>query len=270
MRKVQLSHGSSRGTRKLKHHLRLPLNRAWKNTTTAHPLTAFLEEDDASDSRLSRLARQLSKQPVDQNHFRAELLNKLQRVPYSQPKNPHKHKYTFLDRLKAKRALSVFLHTSTLRGIRDWLLLRDILRTDRDLECKNLSVERFPLRFHRVLTSELSRHQKAIIRAISKYKVEQRWLDEYLSAVDRENMRQLRILWLSRWPGLRESLLEKHRDEDVTAEIGIFELLEQLFSNVLPNRFLRRLTQLVCAPPDVNEISNERDEALRLALTRRQ
>ena len=165
--------------------------------------------------------------------------------------------------------MSVFLRASTLHRIRDWLLLRDIIRTDRELECKKLSVERYSLRFHSFLTSELSRHESAIIRAISKYKVDQRWLDEYLSAVDREKMRQLRILCLSRWPGSRKALLQKHQKEDVVAEIGIFELLEQLFSNVLPNRFRRRLTQLVCAPPDVNKISNERDEALRLALTRR-
>jgi hypothetical protein len=247
MRKHQSSHGSSRETRKLKHHHRHPLNRARKNTALVHPLTAFLEESDAADSRLSRLALQISRQPVDLNDFRAELLNKLRRVPYSQPRDAHKHKYTFLDRLKAKRALSVFLRTSTLHGIRQWLLLRDIIRTDRELECKKLSVERYPLRFHSFLTSELSRHELAISAAISKYKVEQQWLDEYLSAVDREKMRQLRILCLSRWPGLRESLLEKHRDEDVAAQIGIFDLLKQCFGNTLKHRFLRRLTQLVCA-----------------------
>jgi hypothetical protein len=270
MRKHQVTHGSSRGARRLKQPLRLPLNRARKNTALAHPLTIFLEAGDADDSRLSRLARQLSRQPVDLNHFREELLNKLKRVPYSQPRDLDRHKPTFFDRLKVKGALSVVLRTSTLHGIRKWLLLREIISTDRDLERKNLSVDRYSLRFHQVLTSELSRHEKAIIRAISNYKADRRWLDEYLSAVDGEKMRQLRILCLSRWPGSRKALLKKHQKEDVVVEIGIFELLKQLFANVLPDRFLRRLTQLVCAPPDVNEISNERDEALRLALTRRQ
>lgn len=270
MRKHQLSHGSSRRARKLKQPLRLPLNRARKNTALAHPLTAFLEAGDAADSRLSRLARQLSRQPFDLNHFREELLNKLKRVPYSQPRDLDRHKYTFFDRLKAKGALSVFFRKSTLHGIRNWLILREIIRTDRDLERKNLSVERYSLHFHQVLTSELTRHEKAIIRAISKYKAERRWLNEYLSAVDEEKMRQLRILCLSRWPGTRKDLLKKHKKEDVVAEVGIFELLKELSANVLPDRFLRRLTQLVCASSDVNEISNERDEALRLALTRRQ
>jgi hypothetical protein len=268
MRKHQVSNRSSRGARKLKRPLRLPLNRARKNAALAHPLTAFLEASDAADSRLSQLARQLSRQPFDLNHFREELLNKLKRVPYSQPREPVRHKYTFFDRLKANGALSVFLRTSTLYKIRKWLLLREIISTDRDLEHKNLSVERYSLRFHQVLTSELSRHEKAIICAISKYKAELRWLEEYLSAIDQEKMRQLRILCLSRWPESRKALLKKHQKEDVAVEVGIFELLKELFAKVLPDRFLRRLTQLVCAPPDVNEISNEQDEALRLALTR--
>ncbi|HLW99796.1 MAG TPA: hypothetical protein VKR82_14200 [Candidatus Acidoferrales bacterium] len=262
----------------LKQRHRLHFDTARKNIRQPHPLETFLEQLDDSDSRIWLLARQMSREPFDVNCFHAELLDKLQRTPYVQagaaiyfcPKNPDKHKYTFYDRLKSARALSVFLRTSTLRRIREWLLLRDIVRTDRELERKHLSVERYPLRFHSFLTSELSRHERAITAAISKYKVEQHWLDEYLSAVDREKMRQLRILCLSRWPRSREDLVGRHNNEDLVAAIGIFELLEQCFAKALPIRFVRRLTQLVCAPPEANEISNDRDDALLQALKRRQ
>lgn len=94
-------------------------------------------------------------------------------------------------------------------------------------------------------------------------------MNEYLSVVNREKIRQLRILCLSRWPGSRESLLEEYRDEDLAAAVGIFRLLKERFQNILSDRFLRRLSQLICARPDANEISNERDEALRRAIERR-
>lgn len=245
------------------------MHRAQKNTALSHPLTVFLNDADEADTRLSRLARQISRQPMDLNHFRAELLDKLKRVSYTQPRFPDQHKYTFYELMKSKRALRVFLRATTLRGVWNWLVLRDIVRTDRELETKKISAERYPLRFHSFLSKELFRHERAILAAISKYKVDERWMDEYLSAVVTENMRQLRILCLSRWPGSREPLLEKHTDEDVVAGIGVFDLLEQRFAKMLPDRFLRRLTQLVCAPPDRNEISNEKDEALRIALLRR-
>jgi hypothetical protein len=171
--------------------------------------------------------------------------------------------------MKAARVLLVFFRTSTLRRIWGWLLLRDIILTDRELENKKLTIELCPVRFHSSLISELSRHERAVIAGASKYKVDQHRLDEYLSAVDGEKMRQLRILSLSRWPGLRGPLLEGFRDEDVTAQVGIFRLLKQCFAGALSDRFLRRLSQLVCAPPDANSISSERDEALRMALARR-
>ena len=261
-------HGSSQGAGKRKHPHRLTLDTARKISASLHPLAAFLEARDEDDSRLWRLAQQLFKQPFDLDHFRAELLSKLQRVPYSQPQNPDRHKYTFHDRMKAAGALSVFLRTSTLRRIREWLLLADIISLDRDLERKHLSVERYPLRFHSFLTSELSRHERAIIAAISKYKVDRHSLDEYLTAVDREKMRQLRILCLSRWRGSRESLLGDHRNEYLVAEVGIFKLLKRCLANTLSDRFLRRLAVLLCAPPDAMSISEERDEACRKALAR--
>jgi len=206
---------------------------------------------------------------MDLNHFRAELLNKLRRVPYSQARFPDQHKDTFYERMEAAGALRVFLRTTTLRGIWHWLVLRDSVRTDRELESKHLSMERYPLRFHSFLSKELFRHERAIWAAISEYKVDERWLDDYLSAIVRENMRQLRILCLSKWPGSREPLLGKHREEELVAAVGIFYLLKRCFAGALPDRYLRRLTQLVCSPPDAKEISEERDEALEAELKRR-
>jgi len=260
---------SLRGTHKPKYPPHHPLIRAQKNTAPSHPLTVFLNDADEADTRLSRLARQISRQPLDLNLFRAELLDKLHRVPYTQPRDPNRRKYTFYERMKAIGILSVFLRATTLREIWDWLVLRDSVRTDRELESKHLSVERYPLRFHSLLSDELFRHERKILAAISKYKVNERWLDDYLSAVVTANMRQLRILCLSKWPGSREPLLEKHTEEDVVARIGIFDLLQQCFAKPLPDRFLHRLTGLICSPPDVKEISHEQDEALRRALERR-
>ncbi len=266
--KKQSRHTRSGNASTLDVSSRRRVDRTRKNSV-ANPLTQYLEEERDADSRLSRLAQQMSRRPVDLNRCRAELLDKLRRVPYSQPRDPDRRKKTFHDRMKRDRALPAFLRTSTLCRIWGWLLLRDIIRTDRELENRKLSIERCPLHFHSFLTSELSRHERAITAGISKYKIDEGWLNEYLSAVNREKMRQLRILSLSRWPGLRGPLLEGFRDEGMTAEVGIFEVLKQCFAGALSDRFRRRLSQLVCAPPGANSISNERDEALRMALARR-
>lgn len=245
-------------------------NSTGKHSAHSHFLSALLQVDpDHSESRLWRLAQQMSSRPVDLGRFRADVLTKLRRVAYSQPRDPHRRKYTFYDRIKTAGILPVFLCKSTLRGISEWLMLRDIVRTDRELEDKRLSVERHPLRFHSSMTLELSRHERAVTALMLKHRVEKQWAEEYLSAVGREGMRQLRILCLSRWPGSRESLLGKYRHEEVAAEVGIFDLLKGCVGHALSDRFLRRLAQLVCAPLDAREISNERDEALRRALERR-
>lgn len=245
------------------------VDNARKNTALPNPLIAYLEELDDIDSRLARVAHQKSKESLDLKSLRADLLDRLRRVYYSQPRDPNRRKRTFHDRLKSKGQLSVFLRTSTLHEIRNWLLLRDIIRTDRELKSQKLSVARYPLRFHSFLTSELSRHENAITKAISKYKVDERWLGEYLSGVDHEKMRQLRQLCLSRWPGDRGALLKEYRDENLAAQIGILTSLKQSFDRTLPDRFVRRLTQLVCANSDVEKIDYNRDEALRVALSRR-
>jgi hypothetical protein len=268
MRKKRISNSRSQGARKSNRPLSLHLNRAQKNNSQLHPLTSFLQDDSDANSRLWRLAQQLSKPTFDLNHFRAEILGKLCRVPYSPTRYPDRHKYTFYDRLKHNGALSVFLRKATLQGIRQWLLLRDVLSTDRELECKNLSVERFPLPFHSALTTEFSRHERAIAAILSRYNVEDRCLEEYLSAVDHEKMRQLRTLCCSRWPESRETILGNHRSEHLVAEVGIFRMLKQLFAHDLSERFIRRLTLLLCAPPDANSISEERDEARRKSIAR--
>lgn len=269
MRRNRFIHCNGRGAQNKISPFRLRL-KSRKNTALSNPLIAYLQDPDDDNSQLARVAHQKSKESFDPKSFRADLLDRLRRVYYSEPKRDGKpRKHTFYDRLQSYGVLPVFLRTSTLHEIQKWLQLRDIIRTNEELESKKLSVAGYPLRFHSSFTTELTRHENEIAKAISKHNVDKRCLDDYLSGVDREKMRQLRQLCSSRWPGDRGALLETHREEDLAAEIGIFELLRQLFDSALPDRFLRRLTQLVCAPPDVGEIDYNRDEALRTALRRK-
>src|ERR1700674_1023347 len=55
----------------------------------SNPLVGFLgESPDDVDSRLWQIAQQLSQKPFDAKRFRADLLLKLRRVPYSEPRDP--------------------------------------------------------------------------------------------------------------------------------------------------------------------------------------
>lgn len=248
---------------------RVSSNRAQKHTAQLHPLTSFSREPADGESRLERVATQILKRPVELYHLRADLLDKLHSVPYSQSIDPNRRKDTFYDKMTKAGALRVFLHASTLKGISQWLLLREIVRTDRDLESDNLSSEGYPLRFHNRLVSEFSRHENALTKILSKHKVNEQWLSRYFLAINEEKMRQLRLVCYSRFPGSRELLLGPHRNEDLLTEIGIFDLLKQRFKKPLPVRLLRRLSVLICSPPNSKEVSVEQEEALRKSLARR-
>jgi hypothetical protein len=239
--------------------------------SSSNPLVSYLgESPDDVDSRLWQLAHQLSRQPFDANAFRDILLAKLRRVPYSQRSDPNRHKKTFHDVVKMHHALATLFHKTTLCEIWGWLLLRDIIKTDREFEFQRLSVEKYPLRFHSFLATELSRHERAVRKAIKDNNVDEHRMDRYLSVVNREYIGHRHICLLSRFPGSRRMLLQKGVKEDITAQERIYQLLKaRLRRSPLPDRFLRRLTQLVCAEPDIKAISDHRDDALRKNLERR-
>ncbi len=238
--------------------------------SSSNLLVAFLSESpDDVDSRLWQLAQQMSRQPFDVNVFRVNLLTKLQRVPYSGSSDLSKNKKTFYDHLHTRHVLSTLLNKNTLREIWGWLLIREIIKTDRDLENRKETVAKYPLRFHSFLMTELSRHERVIRTAIKHYKVDEQVMDRYLSMVNREFLWHRHIHSLSRFPGSREILVRKGLKEDISVQEGIFRFLKARLRRIsLPDRFLRRLTQLICAGPEITEINPYRDDALRKSLER--
>jgi len=253
--------------------------RTQKNTSKAeqdlskfNPLIIFLNESaDDVDSRLWRIAQTCSQQLFDVDRFRADLLAKLKRVPYSEPRDPKDKEAleTFYDRLQAHRALSILLRTSTLRDIWRWLLLRETIKTDRELEYRKESAERCPVRFHTSLMTELLRHQRLVRTAIKKYNVDEHQMDTYLTMVNRQCVEHLRVYFLSRFPGSRKSLLGNGLKEALTAQTAVVRLLKLRYHrNPFSERFLRRLAQIICAPSDIREISSDCDDALRKSLER--
>lgn len=249
-----------------KRHPHPLIRRARKNNGVA-PLRQFIEETAPQGERLSQVALQVFERPFDIAGFRSALEEKLRQVPYSKPRDPDRHTITFYDRLNRGGALAIFLCTATLEEIHAWLLVRDAIAADRDLQRLRLSAARLPLRSHEKLFNEFERHEREICALISPQEARAPWFEQYLERVDQEKVRQLRPLIASRFSGSRESLIGRHRSENLAAEIGVFEVLSHKMPDSVPERVLRRLAQLVCAPPNTVDISEERDDALRKALS---
>ena len=233
-------------------------------------ITRFLSDTaDDVETRLSLLAQQ-KLQAADLERFKSDLLTKLKRVPYSQPRDPSRHNKTFYDRLEAANALGVILHPETLRSLFECRLLKDIGEADRELEQKGLSVTRHPLKCHSLLISELDRHEKTILAMLETHGISPALMAGHFAQIDREKMRQLRTLSLSRFPGSRKKLFRGRVKETLAAEENTYWTLKTVCTpHRLPDRFLRRLAQLVVAPPDVTEMLDEQEIALSRAITRR-
>jgi hypothetical protein len=220
------------------------------------PVSRILSEivGDWGDSRLAELAARIAAEPFDLSKFRDEILHRLDRAVLTARASGRRVK--FLDHLSYP-ALATTLDNSTLRELRNCLLIPRVFDRDRELERKWLSPAGSPLRTH--LNS--AHHAEARMREIESQAEEDGTstdTEEY-RRLDRQFRDDMILAILSKWhPGKRKELLSgkpvkdlkrQPRRKMVAAKVAVFWVLRTRLSRKdASDRLIHQLTVLISAP----------------------
>jgi hypothetical protein len=247
--------------------------------TATSPLSRFLAdifEDD--ESRLASVATQMVKanQQTDLQPFRDELVAKLQRLQYPQPpERGDREKTTFHQHLGTSGCLEIVLRPSTLRELRNCLLIPEIMGRDWDLQRQNISAVGYPVPFHRKLYKEAQKRLVEIAALVTKYG-ETEWMAEHRLQIEHQFRENIKLVLLStRYTGRRKELMSGQaaakvkrdpRDESLAARVATYWVLRTRLrgNDKMSDRFVRQLSLLIEAKSDVKELGS--DEPLRKAI----
>ena len=236
-----------------------------------HPLDWFLTEDEfGRETRLKSVAKAFAGEPFDAESFGKELMANLRKLRYPQPA-PSSEEKTFHDILESAGVLGVLLEPKTLGELWKSILLRKIVKYDRELARTGRWATGKPLRFYKRMARETYRHLEQIQEIAETYDAQELAQGLY-DRVSRDFRNYVGVVIQSSRPALdraellagapRKELLSKPTNEERSSDIAIYRSLETKLMNPRTQRkgistiFICQLSELVSAPPDVTRLSD--------------
>lgn len=232
-----------------------------------NPLNSYLDSNEDDDG-LTFIARQFAEQ-FDVVSFRIGLVAKLKRVKY-QPGGLKRNEKTFHQVLTNVGVLDALLQEKTLYELGQCTLLKKIVQRARELNENDKAVDGQPLwdlrRKERQLFKDLLSIEEIVERNSSREEAEKLY-----EGLERKYRRLIRLLLISTKykgsradllsGGIKETLSNKPRDEDVATKVAIYrvlrhELQTKTTKKGLSDSLLRQLAELVWAPSDVVDLSD--------------
>jgi hypothetical protein len=128
---------------------------------------------------------------ITKEEFQAELISLLKEFPYPYPQT-RKSKTTMFERLRSKRLLSVLISESVISEIKCALEIFEIEQSAMafgDKKRRDGSTQ-----FHRSMIEAMDLHFAQVLVLLKKYKIDDDWIAEYLSAAKAQMDKDFRAL----------------------------------------------------------------------------
>jgi hypothetical protein len=230
-------------------------------------LTAEVDDvDEFANTRIHLIAQSKVYRPIKLNQLRTTIETRLRNFPYPYPEERDHEGRTFFQWLQSRGALEILLSEDVLKDIRNALHLVAIAEADFLYEQRGRNGYGFPVKFHRGILRELLRHQGQIEKLRGQYEVPDGWTENYEAQIGRQEIKELRAIGSSRWPGDRKLIMGSGWSFELAAAIRVYDVLYKRLKPKLSARCLQMLAPIISAGDHKRPITYH---ALRNALDRR-